>query len=340
MLKITVKADVCLTDKPDEEIHHLFSPYDWKHFRSESSAQPGCVFVALRFQSLMSVLVSTMSFTPHPGWRLTFPFPLITVAIFTLPIRRAEQAAGRQARINIGSDWRVGYNWMQEKEKGQKNPSVSFLFLWIGSAFRSKPENRPADHLMWSILLPEHLHHWEAAGKEAELGQAQCPGALRNKLNVHMEKPSCPSVSFRPFTRWYRQWWRCRRTSPPQRKGRIKSSDRWTLTTMVGVIVPSFWTQSLIGFPSNFSANDSVNKYRSIECVCTLWLQQQSSQGSSSTDTPKKGPFPSPLQVTIVPVRAFREVTLVSQRNQPDPTRPDLTSHNILMLREHDSPDH
>lgn len=39
--------------------------------------------------------------------------------------------------------------------------------------------------------------------------------------------PSLP-LSVRPSTRWCHPWWRCQRTNPRQRRGRIRSSDKWT----------------------------------------------------------------------------------------------------------------
>lgn len=39
--------------------------------------------------------------------------------------------------------------------------------------------------------------------------------------------------SIRPSTRWCHLWWRCQRMNPRRRRGRIRSSDKWTSIMMV-----------------------------------------------------------------------------------------------------------
>lgn len=55
-------------------------------------------------------------------------------------------------------------------------------------------------------------------------------------------------ISYRPFIRWCHRWWKCLRTNPHQRRGRIRYSDKWTWTMMVrcGPITDrlnSFWIE-------------------------------------------------------------------------------------------------
>lgn len=45
--------------------------------------------------------------------------------------------------------------------------------------------------------------------------------------------PSFSLSSLRPSTRWCHLWWRCQRMNPRRRRGRIRSSDKWTSIMMV-----------------------------------------------------------------------------------------------------------
>lgn len=51
----------------------------------------------------------------------------------------------------------------------------------------------------------------------------------------HHVSPFLPSLfsSIRPSTRWCHLWWRCQKMNPRQRRGRIRSSDKWTSIMMV-----------------------------------------------------------------------------------------------------------
>lgn len=50
--------------------------------------------------------------------------------------------------------------------------------------------------------------------------------------------------AFRPFTRWFPLWWRCRRTNPHQRNAQIRSSGRWTQIKTVRMDSLSEWKRN------------------------------------------------------------------------------------------------
>lgn len=73
-------------------------------------------------------------------------------------------------------------------------------------------------------------------------------------LSLFLSLPLASSI--RPSTRWCHLWWRCQRMNPRRRRGRIRSSDKWTLIMMVrggggggvsewGMNVTVYWRSSL-----------------------------------------------------------------------------------------------
>ena len=124
---------------------------------------------------------------------------LITGAIFTLPIWWAEQPAGPYQYWL--SPCVCGYKWTWKKKKA--------LVRELSSECNSSSNLSSVTPESFT-QTPEETHSYYF---------------LMNLIR-------------RQFTRWCRRWWRCPRMSRHQRRGQIRSSDRWTLIMMVRSVFP------------------------------------------------------------------------------------------------------